>query len=503
MDIDFGQLITSSPGDVTTDSSGLVGNTLEVAKNVIPVTGGYSSFPAKSTASSAGLSARAQGAFSAIAPTQIEDFAGDATKLYRMTAATGAWTDVSKGGGYDTAAADFWEFTQFGNKVIATNNAEAVGSGGDPPQVWTLGSSANFADLGGSPPHAKHIAVIRDFVVLGHTYDTTDLEKQSRVRWSGFANEASWPTNVSERARTQSDWQDLNTGHGAVTRIVGGQSGIVFQERAVSIMTYDGPPNIFRLDQVLGAEGTSSPLSVVEARGAVYYYGESGFYRIGRDGSYNNISHGRVDALVEGAVDAGEETRFIIGAYDAVIDCIIWLYGGSSAGATSNAMIYSITNDKWATLDLSGASDLYELCYTSSIDSAGIGAPSASARYFKSTDHKSYRHDSFTTMLARIDTRFIELVPGRLSMPQKIRAKIKHDDSGAAPFTTKSLYIFSYSNRLVAQPSRTLQTLNSSTGYWQGRNNARYHRFNIELEATYPFTVSGLLLDDVVVTGKR
>ena len=108
----------------------------------------------------------------------ITSFAGDATKLYRYQSNT--FTDVSGGTTFNTPADNDWQFTQFGNYIIASNGADA-------PQVWQLANSSAWPALGGSPPTFWHSAVVRNFVVTGG-----QSTNRNRIQWSAIGNHASW-----------------------------------------------------------------------------------------------------------------------------------------------------------------------------------------------------------------------------------------------------------------------------------------------------------------------
>lgn len=65
-----------------------LGNSVAVAKNVIPHARGYRQLSSLSNYSNA-IGARCQGAFSAIDNNNnVADFAGDATKLYKLSGTT-------------------------------------------------------------------------------------------------------------------------------------------------------------------------------------------------------------------------------------------------------------------------------------------------------------------------------------------------------------------------------------------------------------------------------
>lgn len=229
--------------------------------NVLPIARGYRPFKDISVETTA-LAARCQGAagFRSVNDGTVANFAGNVSKLYKLGSAT--WTDVSKMGGYTVVATEYWRFAQFGDRVLATQS-------GNPVQYWDLGSSSAFADLAGTPPQAKHIAIVRDFVVLGNL-----ASAQSDIEWSGFNDSEGWTPGTN-----QCDVQTLPDG-GAIQAIIGGEAGYVFQERAIRRLTYVGSPVVFQIDAISENVGVRSAYSVVRFGNVVYFYSHSGFYAL-------------------------------------------------------------------------------------------------------------------------------------------------------------------------------------------------------------------------------
>ncbi len=147
--------------DYKPDLSPYQGAASQLIQNVVPRGDGYGPFQ-DFTAFTTALPATCRGFFYARKTDgSIAVFAGTAIKLYQLNNTNFTWTDVSKAGGSYSAlpSSDHWQFAQFGNFVIAVQ-ANTV------PQVFDLTSSSAFADLGGSPPQARYIAVVGRFVVL-------------------------------------------------------------------------------------------------------------------------------------------------------------------------------------------------------------------------------------------------------------------------------------------------------------------------------------------------
>lgn len=242
----------------------------QVARNVVAASNSYKPFTGVEVFSDAMPTASDDYVRGAIALRDQDRithiYAGDASKLYELSAT--AWDDVSKSGNYSgTATTEIWDFDQWGNTVIATNFNNV-------PQQITMGG-ASFADLPGSPPRARYVSVIKDFVVLASLLEA-GTNQNARVRWSAFNNSDIWTPSVT----LQSDFQDIQKG-GAITGIEGGESGLIFQEEQINHMVYEGPPRIFRFDVPSQEIGCRVPGSITRYGANVFFIGDADFYIIG------------------------------------------------------------------------------------------------------------------------------------------------------------------------------------------------------------------------------
>lgn len=231
--------------------------------NVLPTGGGYEPFPRPVIFSSA-ITNRPQGGFACRdADGTVFNFAGSSTKLHHLTGTT--WDDVTRtsGGAYTTGSDERWSFVQFGRRVIATNYTDAM-------QAYLMGTDTDFSALTGSPPKARYITAVKDFVVVGNTSDGSFGAVPHRVQWSSLSDPtASWATS----AATQADYQDLDASRGFIRQVVGGEYGIIFQERAITRMTYVGSPLVFQFDEIEVERGTQAPGSVVKVGNLIFYLG--------------------------------------------------------------------------------------------------------------------------------------------------------------------------------------------------------------------------------------
>src|SRR3990167_8352551 len=287
-----------------------------VAKNVLPSGISYKKVLAAAAYSDA-LDARARGA---VGVRQSEgtahNFAGNASKLYKLS--SGAWDNVSIVGGYSTGATEKWFFTQWGEVVLATNFSNVI-------QSYTLGSSTDFANLGGSPPQARYTGVVKDFLVVANTYDGVDGNVPHRVRWAGQGSITNWTVSST----TLADYQNLDNSVGWIKQFVGGEYGVIFQEQAISRMTFEGAPTVFRFDQVETGRGTRAPGSVVKFGNLIAYLGLDGFYVF--DGNQSiNIGANKIDKFFYDSFDDSYYER-IASAHDAKNQLIYWIFPNQSA----------------------------------------------------------------------------------------------------------------------------------------------------------------------------
>ena len=91
----------------------------------------------------------------------VQLFAGDSSKIYKYASSDSDLDNVSTTGNYTLGSRDVWKFVQFGNSILAASGHNQA------LQEFNVESSSNFDPISGAPA-AKHIAVVRDFVVTGN-----------------------------------------------------------------------------------------------------------------------------------------------------------------------------------------------------------------------------------------------------------------------------------------------------------------------------------------------
>lgn len=314
-----------------------------VAQNVVPRADGYAPLPGPVPITDA-LPDICRGAVAVVSPLFGVPvfFAGSGTRLYRYNG-VGGWDDVSNPDrAYAMPTDDSWSFALYGSLLIAVHL-------GAPPQVIDVDSGRRFRDLGASsgfpPPRARHVAVVREYVVLGHL--STD---RNAVQWSDIGNPESWP--LGEQNGHDGDIQIFPDG-GAVVAVVGGEFGLVLQEKTVRRLDVSGGAGVLSFSLLEENRGAVSPSAVVRAGPRVFFVDRDGFHAFPYAGSASvPIGAERVNRTFLGRADPAR-----IGATVAIRDAtgprILFAYRLKDAPASDpsllgEALLYDWLLDRWA-----------------------------------------------------------------------------------------------------------------------------------------------------------
>lgn len=321
---------------------------LESAINVIPAERGYDSLPSLVATGAGSLNSACLGALTGRSRNGNNfTVAGSATRLYLAT--TGALANVSNGGGspYTLTADDWWTFVLFGDRVIASSYADAMES-------FVIGTSSAFAALSSDSPKARHMAVVRDFVVAGNIIGrganaATIGTAEDAVQWCAIDDPTSWPQVGTNAAKgVQSDWQPLAGNGGQITKVIGGSDyGLVFQERAIWRMDYEGGDTFFRFTPIEENRGCWIHKAAIRVGAITYFPSEDGF--MATDGLQTiPIGNEVVDQFFIDSFDADTQPNLSV-AYFPAFKCVAWLFYGTNATTSPNAMLlFNVQSSRWS-----------------------------------------------------------------------------------------------------------------------------------------------------------
>jgi hypothetical protein len=479
------------------DSNEILGNgRAHCAVNVVPVKGGYKAINGWNRATGQSGTVFSTGVFPSFADNIMGainakdgtgatiDFIADTAAVY-MAKFVGATVSVVTGAAsatvFATGELNFKDFTQFGNEIIITQGAD---SSSLYPAYYDMGSSSIFSSLN-STFKAKTVCTMRDFVVFGHTRDSSGYWP-SQVRWCAFGN----VHDVTPASATMSDLQDLVEEFGPVQRVVGGNETFVVCTNGVAVMTFVGGSTIMRFDYVHKGIGTNHPLSCVRVGAYLYMYARQGFVRLGlAEGDVQWIGAGRVDKEFRYLIELVSPYPRVNGYHDALNKGIGWQRYNSEG----YAFFYSYAFDQWTehgdtdTNDRNDVGFLYSSdisCLSGTTNGTNYGTPTATGVGIVAGlgNQLMAQNDQDNKAFVRISTGLEELTPGRRSVVDKVWPLCEVRGKG---LTTPVLVISSFADAV----SSTLQseTSNASTASLQsagfftiqglGSLEGKYHRF--------------------------
>jgi hypothetical protein len=407
-------------------------------------------------------------------------YAGGQTALYKLNSTTFDWDDVSRvsGGSYNCPTDSYWESALFGDKLIVVNQ-------NDNAQVIDISAGSNFEDLAGSPPRAKHVAVIGSFVLLGGLTDNPN-----RVQNSGLEDPEDWTTGGANFA----DYQDFPDG-GFVTGFGGGDYGYVFQQGVTRRFLFNpsGTPAIEY--EKIEDRGCTSPYSRVSVGQAVLYRSEEGFILL-QGGVSQSISENKIDRWFK-LVSNTQRLNSIQGAYDPINRQVIWAFTSTDNPQNTKdyALIYNLSVGRWTYA-------VAPLEYVVSLATQAVSLESLDAIYPDGIDSIPVSLDSDIFAggvrgMAGFNTSHVmgffsganleaTIETGDMQLNQGGRAFV----AGVTPRTDAATAYISTKSRARLQDSvvTSAETVTGVTGECPQRISSRYHRMKLRIPAGETWT---------------
>jgi len=333
-------------GEWLPDQPGVTGAVTD-AINCYPVTNGYAPFRQEadySANANQDLLITFAGKYAGV--TNL--FAAGATQVYKYNSSSTALDSVSTT--YTTT--ESWDVTQFGSKMIIANGVNKL-------QAYDMSGGSSFADLAAAAPVTKYVTVVRDFVVAAD-----DGSDNNKVYWSDINDETDWTPG----AASQSDTQILPDG-GDITGLAGGETGLIFMERAIYRMTYVGSPFFFQFDAISRTLGCSTNGSIAQFGGITYFLSDDGFYAC--DGqSTKSIGAEKVNRwFFDNAIPS--EIRISMSAtVDPVRKLIAWNF--KNTFGSRYLLMYSIDLGRWSYAETTATSVAYGLTPSATLEQLDI-----------------------------------------------------------------------------------------------------------------------------------
>jgi hypothetical protein len=341
-------------GEYKPDQPAGLNDGLTIADGVYPIASGYAPLPSFAPMQNGALAERCIGAGGYRHGDAPYLFAATTTHIYTYSSAGYASVASGLAGTQDLGAC----FCPYGSFMLATN-------GNDPIKMFDPASPSAMTDLGGSPPTARYLTVVRGFVVAGYVGGSG-----LRIAWSDNGNPASWvPGGASEAGQ-----YDM-AGSGDVTGIVGGEYGLVFQEDRILRMTYTADDTVWQFDEIVTNAGCAAPKSLASWGKLSFFWSNRGFMAC--DGvSVQAIGDEKVDRTFRTLIDRG-----YYGSMSAVVDPTRALYivAVPSADPTTAVFLYNYAQARWTTATLTSECLFSALSLASSVEDLDALYPSIDA----------------------------------------------------------------------------------------------------------------------------
>jgi len=262
------------------------------------------------------------------------------------------WKDVSaQGVEYNASKEAPWSFALFGKYIIAVNV-------NDNPQIFEVGHSNNFRDLGGKPPRAGKAVVWGDFLCLMGLPDAPN-----RVFWSGLNNIECWTPQ-----KESCDYQDFPEG-GTVQGSSQDSNPIIFLENAIYYGQFlPGSDIIFSFKKIYGGQGAKFSGSIVGRGQNIFYVDNKGFFQINGAGENIPIGYGYINRTIFEKMSGTSEA--VIANIEAVIDPyanrVYWAIDYDGSGKFTEILVYDWQNAVWSRIEIgiSWIVPMYSLGYT-------------------------------------------------------------------------------------------------------------------------------------------
>jgi len=285
----------------------------------------------------------------------IRNVAAGSFDVYTTGTAT---SSVSGGGGASTTY----------RKPVALT---APFSGGHP--VWSgglFGTVPVFTPGGGGKLYEWDGTLTTDPTAVTNSPSANDLcfvtdniivtARNRTLTWSDQGVRTDWTAGASDQAGTDDiENSDPFIGHAHLRGV-----NLLFTRTQVWTMRYIGPPYVFDIEQIYGADGIAGPKSVREYGGVLYWMGHKNFYRwyggqvepIPGNTLYDYIFTQEYPAGVDWVLSAN--ARYMTACDVRGREGEIWWYpiNGYTSGASApytplftDAVVYSVSKGWWTT----------------------------------------------------------------------------------------------------------------------------------------------------------
>ena len=433
---------------------------LQVAKNVLPKTGGYAPMPGPANLNAQALPFAPKGAFRLKRDdgtnaffAAVHDTGTNGMKLYHFkpTDIGGGviedrWVDVSRSLAYLSILQRRVEFAQFDSIVFAASYANET-------QVLDIDRDSQFANGPSGMPRAAHIAVAENQLWTGDLFTRDAGVIRNGVQWSAINDPLNHPLPGTDAATAVLSGRQIFEGNGGpVNAIVPGSEVVgVFQEEATWRADFVGGDVVWRFSNIEDGIGCNVKGAAVAFERRVFFLAEDGF-RVSNYTSSMNVGKDRVNDWFAEHFDPDYPDSLSMQRDPLATRIWVSFAAKGNAGVPNRLMVYDYALDRFAygettlhsligagttpasldSADVAGDRDVLEDDLTGSGDlNYGILSfddreTGTGARVIGGFD-SSFRLAQLagTNLDGELETGDLELVPGQRSMLSGVRSHVR------------------------------------------------------------------------------
>jgi hypothetical protein len=328
-------------GPLSPDAGETIPGICLTAENVLPLPVGYGpmrglTVPATATA----LAAGPKGIISLVKRDGTwAVFGATSSDWYNMGADYTFGASIASG--FALTSGDHWSFLHFGAQLLGTNTTDGMYA----YNVETP-AGASVITAAGKP---RFIFSCANVVIGLDCLDNNGVRDNRLIRNSAINDHTDW---VGEGA----DYQPLESGGALICGCdVKGNTAVIFQERAISVMQFGNAPGsaLYSLYKLVDGTGSVGARSMVPFNTSVYFLATDGFcrYTVGAQ-DVERIGAGKIDQWFLSRVDQANLDE-VQGSVDPLNKIIWWrwLRQGNSTDVFVDMIGYNWQYDRWVTSD--------------------------------------------------------------------------------------------------------------------------------------------------------
>lgn len=259
---------------------------------------------------------------------------GGPTKIYQYSSATRTLTDITGAAVLAPTRDKPWTYAPFLDALYFTQLVNGL-------YKWP--GSGNIAAVGGTPPKARSVNVLFDYLCLFNIDDGT--ARPWRFQWAAEATDSTWTAAATNDAGSF-DLRDTDDIGVALHRL--GDELIAYKERSIIPISFIGGNEVFGRHQTIRDFGLLSPYSIAARTDGHLCMGPTTFYWYTGGRSVDDSYGDYIRDLVYPRIDASRRQRIrCLNMLDSDEVAFIYPVSGGAVNDADEWVIYNFREKNW------------------------------------------------------------------------------------------------------------------------------------------------------------